>query len=507
MKKNKLFILTIGLAFIGWSLLYIAIFCLSVNEDIKISHSYKQFLLEHAPSPRLIIDSGSNSFHALNSAMLEQELGLPVVNLADNVSYPLKHKLLRIEKYSFPGDIVLLPLEWHYYSYSYEDYMPSIFLENMFGQLNYYYKGLSWIEKLGLMIETPFSKFVIALFEGKFFSKITFFAKLNIEYNRLLDHEERFKNKERGGARSIDTPPVTGEIEGSCKKYVLTKQLKNGFFISNTFKDNIKIIKHLQKKGIKVFFTWPSVAGNNCYNETEADKFNSFVEQIKKYLTKNEMIFVSEPEESNFQYNYILNTFYHITPEARDIRTKSLIKDIKSSSVSKWFHKEFKPQILNINAVSFKKEILGLLDTISEGQRIRFGAENMDSNVFLEKGWFFHDPTRVWSKGNKSTVLIKLGNDLINKDLKVVMESVYYKKGDESKTDIVINKKDIGTFILNGKTEFIIPKDLAKKENGLLEIEFYYKNVKSPFDYGDSMDTRKFKLVLNFIMFLPKENK
>lgn len=502
-KKNKLFILTIGTSFIVFSLLYMVGFHLFVNKDMKISHSYKHFLLKHTSAPRLIIDSGSNSFHAINSKMLEKEFGQLTLNLSDSAGYPLKHKLLRIEKYSSFGDIVLLPLEWQHYGHQ---EISNGFLQSIFDQLNYYYNDLSWIEKIKLMLISPLSNFINLSLEGKKFSEETFPAKKQREYTQLVSYEKRFKNLDRGDAIKFDTPDVVNKIAGElCQKSVLDSQLKKGFYISDAFKDNIKIIKRLQKKGIEVFFIWPAVVGDNCYQGKVKKDFDKFVSEIKKYMLDNNIPFLSEPEKSNFQYKYLLNTHYHVIPEARDIRTKNLIKDIKNSKVFEWFkvkNKLLLPRKLSIKSEALHKDILESLNGIKSGQILKLGSKNLDNNVFLMTGWLYNNDDKVWSQGESSLILIKLGEKLMGKKLKMVINSYHYKESDKSKTKIIINGEIIGNYLLNGRNEIIISEELTKEKEMILKIEFNYTNVKSPFEYGDSQDRRKFKLWVGSLMFL-----
>ena len=88
--------------------------------------------------------------------MLEKELGVLTINLADHAGYPLHNKLLRIERYSHPGDILILPLEWPYYTYS---KVPGVFSENILGKINHYYFYDSKIEEIKQIWKSPFSSF------------------------------------------------------------------------------------------------------------------------------------------------------------------------------------------------------------------------------------------------------------------------------------------------------------------------------------------------------------
>ncbi|MCK4493736.1 MAG: hypothetical protein KAU26_06745 [Methylococcales bacterium] len=498
--KNKLFILIVGSTFIGLFLMYIMAFNFSVNKNFLVSHSYKNFLLKHTKSPRLIIESGSNSFHAINTTMLEKELGMLTINLADNASYPLQYKLLRVKKYANSGDIVLLALEWEHYSYY---ILPKVFLNNIFDKLNFYYNNLSWINRVKLILKTPFRSFVEhQLYKNDLLLKESDAAQYQYEYKQLVSYEKRFLALDRGSSKPEDTPAVIGKIESEfCNKYILINQLKHGFFISPTFKKNIKIIKDIQKKGVRVFFIWPTVAGDNCYGNEIKNKLIAFSNKVKSYVIKNKIPFISKVEDSNFKANYILNTYYHVIPKARDIRTKRLITDIKRSKIMGWL-KDTNSYSLDIKSSEIQKDIYKHLEAIKEGEELKLGTKNLKRNVFLKEGWFFHDKEKVWSQGRRSTIEIKLNNSLIGKALYFIIESSYHNINDHSKTRILVNGHLLGKYILNGKNKINIPHYLTKQKEGKLKIEFYYGNVKSPFELGNGLDRREFKLWVRSLMFL-----
>ena len=500
-KQSKLFIKIVIGALIGLTLLYSISIHFLVNQDILVSHSYKHFLLKHTKSPRLIIESGSNSFHALNTKMLEKELGILTLNLADNASYPLKHKLLRLESYTRSGDIVLLALEWEHYSYQ---KIPHIFIHNVFDKLNFYYKTLPWLDKLKLIFKIPISSVIQHLYQPQLTFKENYSAQYQREYQQLMTYEKKFYNLERGGSKPEDTPPVDHKIERNlCNKYILTNQLKYGFTLSIIFKKNIEIINRIQKKGVKVFFIWPTVAGDNCYKGEVEHQIIDFSNRIKNYITQHNIPFISEFNDSNFTGDYILNTYYHVIPKAKDIQTKQLIKNIKNSTVINWFKtKKTKPYHLKITSSEAYENIFKGLDEVHEKEILRLGTNTLKNNLFLANGWFFHDNEKAWSQGHHSTLVMKLSHALKGKALNLIIESAYYNPRDISKTEIRVNGQSIGSYKLDGKNKIFIPKHLTQKKSGLLKIAFYYNDVKSPYEWGDGLDRRKFKLWIRSLVFL-----
>jgi len=104
--------------------------------DTKVPSSYKAFLLQEVSKPKLIIDSGSNSHHGIDAGMISEALKINAINIADNAGYDIESKVTRIKAHAKKGDIVLLPLEWSYYT---RDRLTDDFVDTLFGPSRDYY--------------------------------------------------------------------------------------------------------------------------------------------------------------------------------------------------------------------------------------------------------------------------------------------------------------------------------------------------------------------------------
>jgi len=76
----------------------------------------KQAIAERTKSPRILIISGSNALFGISSTEFSAIVGLPVVNLASHAGLPLSfHADVAIAN-ARAGDVVVMPLEYAYYS-------------------------------------------------------------------------------------------------------------------------------------------------------------------------------------------------------------------------------------------------------------------------------------------------------------------------------------------------------------------------------------------------------
>ncbi len=490
-KNYKLFILSILISFVAVNILYIAFFDKIIPKKIKVSHLYQQFLLENTKTPRLIVESGSNSLYAIDSKMLEDKFNILTINVSDAASLPLKYKLLKLEKYVKKGDIVLMPLEWQFYS---RDEILKQFLDQIFQPLSHYYTTLLWDEKIELIYKTPFSSLRAGFFKNNLCSATKY--RYGSEYNLLKGYMQIFDGGKRGdGEYKLPKKSLVGHL--ICSSYIFRRQIEDGFEISQSFKDNIKKIKELEKKGVKFIITWPAVVGEGCYKGDHGKYFRIFFKKIKKFLDEHSINYVGEWQDSSFPKKYFLNTYYHILEEAKEIRTKKLIERIENSSYKTWFNQTKKPET-NFTSLfnSIKKEFVFYHKRLKNNQRVEFNEKNFDNEVVLEKNnWYEMENWGIWSKGESSKIIFSVNNS--KNPLKIKIDSTIFKK-DQNETEIYINNQKLGIYNLNGVTQLTIPNSFIK--NSLVELEFKHLNQKLPIDYGVTDENRSLKLGLKSIV-------
>ncbi len=486
--KKFIFFTLIGFVLVLFA--YVFTFNFLVQKDIYISHSYKEFLLENTDSPRLIIDSGSNSQHAINSQMLEEQFNILTINIADNGGYPLRQKLLRLNAHAKKGDIVILPLEWGHYTYQNPT---QNYLDNIFTRLNFYYNSLSLFEKIRLISQTPFSSFVKALMVRE---KMSLDSKLQTEYLSFQTFQKNFIDGDRADYKYNGPLPLAddGTKIKTCNEYVFGEQLIYGFKISNVFKENMSLVHDLEKKGVKVILTWPAVAGDNCYQGKYSKEFFAFMNEIKNYLDKEKITYIGSVEDSRFDKKMMLNTFYHVIDTARDIRTQKLIENIRTSKVNELFIGT--SQMSDILIKNVFNDINKFTEPIKMGEKVYFTSNKFSNNSWLIDGWYPMEKEGTWSYGNSSSILIKIDDDLKNKNIDLVIEADTFKE--KNPTRIYVNEVFIGAFVLNGKKEINI-NNVQTNKDGIFTIKFLHENIKSPAEYGMNNDERKLKLRLRAI--------
>lgn len=472
--KPKSFVYTIFIMLFLLSVTYVVLYLIQIERTSFGLHSYKDFLIKATKKyPRIIIDSGSNSTHSIDSMMMEKEFHKVVINIADNGSYPLKQKLFRIQRFAHRGDVVLLPLEFSYYS---NINISDIFYNNIFGSLNFYFEPMPWIDKLDFIAHTPLSPLAKSFFI------------VPKRQNNLAVFVDQFNNRKRGDHEFIHKGTMDESSSMSCEDYIFFTNKMYDFDISETFKDDARMIKEIEREtGIRFVFTYPAVVGNNCYNGKYHDKYIRMMAQVIKLLHSYNIPFIGKAEESLFGKEYMDNTYYHVLPSARVIRTTKLIQTIKDSPYSTWF--QSKNKLINPHL-----NILSLID-YSSLSVLTPDQEYLISHtedVLCLKGWFPRENWGVWNSSKSSTILLKVDKSKIKQHMILTLRSRIF--GQKELTSIELNGFHVGSYILDGSVKINIPKKAITDETVI--VKFSNTNLQSPKELGVGNDQRKFKIGL-----------
>ena len=140
---------------IGTSLFCLGAYALTVDRLVErsaVPATYKWFLLKELPGPRVIFESGSNSHHAIDTDAVSEALGRTAINIADNGGYALEDKLTRLETYTRPGDVVVLPLEWTFY---HREKLTDNYVDTLFGSNRDYFQSMPLDKRVKRALSLP----------------------------------------------------------------------------------------------------------------------------------------------------------------------------------------------------------------------------------------------------------------------------------------------------------------------------------------------------------------
>jgi hypothetical protein len=88
------------------------------GETINVAAWYdrKAEVSARIPSPRVVLAGGSNVLYGLSARQLSHQLNAPFLNFGTHGGLPLDYLLYKSKQVARPGDIIILALEYEYYS-------------------------------------------------------------------------------------------------------------------------------------------------------------------------------------------------------------------------------------------------------------------------------------------------------------------------------------------------------------------------------------------------------
>jgi hypothetical protein len=283
----------IGAALCAFGL--VASFDFFTSSNRKVPYGYPQFLLENIRAPRIIIDAGSSSMFGIEPALIEQAFHQPVIDIADNGSIPLEMKIYRLLKFARPGDTLVLPFEWVYYT---RDVVPQDFIDKTPDEYAAYYASQPFIERL------TFSVRHLSLHNLSDAGRLYLREDLQrVHYLRMQADMAKWPLGDRKDDRRRRS-----SVEGiDCADYIAA---------SGTIPPVVK---------------WPAVAGSDCY--LVPDGRLPIADQARAIFERHGIAVVGEPADSYFTPDHMLDTYYHVDSAAAQVRTQKLVARLQDAGM------------------------------------------------------------------------------------------------------------------------------------------------------------------------------
>lgn len=352
-KKFRKFAYSFLALFVFLAIFYVG-FCFVLAhfgaQSASLAHFYKTFLLENTKDKkgRIIIDSGSNGLHGISAALIESELNRTAINVADNMTIPLSAKFARLKANIQKDDIIVLPIEYDGLRAGRE--LTDQFVSGVFFDFGVYWQFLSFKEKLEVISKIRFKTLgdIIKVTKRNFinhknkkwqndnYKYITaLFNEKNVDFNASSD--ETLKNwiyykvlETNGDFSSTKNIEHLGAGEQWCAdncQVCNLSSLQNASISPLIF----DFAAYAQKIGAKVLFTYPNIAGKDCYFKDEKLQkgFENFIEKLKIGLKPYDAYYIGDFRDATFDESFIYDSPHHINKIASKERTERLVKYIK----------------------------------------------------------------------------------------------------------------------------------------------------------------------------------
>ncbi|MGA8169376.1 MAG: hypothetical protein WB816_00845 [Methylocystis sp.] len=447
--------------------------------------SYHEIILDYVPGPRILIDSGSNTAHAIAPELIEREFERPTIIIADNATIPLGLRLGRLEKYSKAGDVIILPLEWGYYK---EETTPSDFLDEITGEWSEYYFAMPRIEQFRFFVgHIKLDQILSALWR-----RIDATPRLDQRKSREHVMDEKF-NWSGVTKASLEIRKRHVSMQGkSCSQYIFVPTGEPPDFVRRTA---IRLSQLQKQRQVVIVVTWPAVAGTDCYNFVELD---SYVEKLRRIFNDAGIAVIADPRSSLFSEDHTLDTYYHIDIDAAYTRTRRLVEDIKRAGLLRAELNPASPSIENGSDALIATAIMKEEARIAQNNSMLIlplatgaytpGTEEFENFFQLSpSGWHDFESWGAWSRGDKSEIALR---PQLTKTCNVKLDARYFAEARPS--SIFLDGKLVK--IDDGNSVSIAPGDEP------ITIGLQHRDVRSPRDLGISDDPRRLAFGLSRII-------
>ncbi len=272
----------------------------------------KMYLLDSLPSPRLILMSGSSMAFGVNSDLLSTELEIPVVNASLHFKLGSRFMMDQLKSTVRKGDIVLLTLE--YVVTSKGSCEEKLMVADFYSPAKKWIHFNSFSEEVGAYTVHRLADFKLLMGEtwaGTRRKTISiddttsiFYRKCFVKNGDLLGHLNNPQPK-------FDIPEISVDVE-----------------FSKPIQDLNDFVAFAQKKGVTVFFTFPS------YAESGYEKNMIVLKIIEKQFRDNlKCPILGSPENSVMDDVFFYDSVFHPNAQGRKIFSSRLIQLLEQEGI------------------------------------------------------------------------------------------------------------------------------------------------------------------------------
>jgi len=327
MKAKNFLMTSFGLLLLFFST-YIALFYFQIGAPIKAewwinsSYHYKDYRAENIKQKKIIIAGGSNALVGINSKTIEKITPYPVVNLATHAGLDLNFYYYKIKQHIRDGDIVVLPLEFNYYSRT--DKISDWFSNNMMAWGGNYLKQLDSIDLI---------KFFIAAAPADVYDGIKKKLKgkktKNLSRQAVLEQLKLLWSQEIPKWRGYDYTSLNyfGDINASKpvtyledNDYGSAQKIKISSHFLNMYK---KIEVLIEQHHGTLYLTYPVTIRNRAF-DLSTNESREYIEHLRLNLNNHNIDIQCNAALFNMDRIFFFDTHYHPNTYGALIRSENL---------------------------------------------------------------------------------------------------------------------------------------------------------------------------------------
>jgi len=283
------------------------------SQWIADAYAHKTALTQKTIGRKLLIVAGSASLFGIDSKAFENTFGIPTINYGVNAGLLLPYVLLKSKTVLNKGDIVLMPLEYHFYTY---DGTPNVqMIDQIFSRDPHLFWQLSLLEQCKMLWYIS-PKRIYEGFQAKGTPK-TMMGPYG--YAHLNDRGDQTHTSEQEALQwAYDWEAL--------KKELPRTYAKDGHHTKG-WKWLASYVAWAKENDITLIITPPTMMFDPYYQENPQER--AFYEGLKAKVESLSVPFIADPYTYMYPREDYFNTDYHLTDKGRQKWTQALIHDLQ----------------------------------------------------------------------------------------------------------------------------------------------------------------------------------
>lgn len=328
--SGKKFVFIVAVILLLSAGLYCALFYYQIGAHVKASwwlknaYDYKDHIASQTASPKIIVLSGSNALFGIDSTIVEDRTGYPVVNLAGNADLDISFLLVKLKEHTRSGDIVVMPLEFQYFQQSKINYW---FANNMLA-----WGDDDYLKKLGIL---DLFLFITSVPKSRVYDGVLHQngKRPILEANEAitnLNHVLSSQGPAWRGYSYLSLNQFGDMVSGeNVSKQMLADGKKGihyygGWDISDRFFKYYKKIEQLvEDRNGDLILTWSVMMRNPLFDYSKV-KYKNRINRIIDNLKKESVTLSCSPELFQYDLEFFFDTKYHLNKNGTAKRSENL---------------------------------------------------------------------------------------------------------------------------------------------------------------------------------------
>jgi len=272
--------------------------------------------------PRLFIVAGSSALFGINAQLIQQQTGLPTINMGTSAGYPLDYRLDCLKKIVRPGDTLLLAFEYESYTNQLINYSDAGD-DYLLAHAPEYFLQTSLLYKIEMATRIPFKRLQKGWRNRETPERERPPGRPYIPYlpitpgiDCLNDNGDEVFNM----AATRRPPGLEMQHVSSVLLDGLPSENTDGFETIDSF------LQWAATHQITVWATFPNIINDPAYDGPNGQKA---IETITHFYTSRGVPIIGTAKEAMLPYDQFFDTNYHLTHEAAIKRTERLIPELE----------------------------------------------------------------------------------------------------------------------------------------------------------------------------------